>query len=76
MTAIDWPAVRRQLMTNGQVLEVARVRSRHTLLKWRQRDQDPFPGPVVSIDGAGAAGRPLELWARYQVDDWLERHNV
>lgn len=71
--AIDWPKVRRQLLTNAQVLKLAGVSHRLTLIRWREREQDPFPPPVLSLPATGRGGRPLELWARSEVQDWLSR---
>ena len=66
-TPIDWNAVRAELLTVGQVCLLAKV-SRPTLIEWRKRETDPFPTPVLTVPSA----HPVELWARQDVQTWLE----
>lgn len=60
--------IKRELRTNEQVRELAGGITRHTLLRWRRRDTDPFPPPWLTLK---LPGGPLELWSRTMVEDWL-----
>lgn len=63
-----WRLVKRECRTNDQVRELAGGITRHTLLAWRRRAQDPFPPPVITLPYGQHA---VELWSRTQVEAWL-----
>lgn len=71
--AVDWQSVRAELLTNADARELAgeklgRSIDRAQLLRWRRREEQPFPAPVITIKTAGGEH---ELWSRSQVMAWL-----
>jgi predicted DNA-binding transcriptional regulator AlpA len=61
-----WRIVQRETLTAQEVRKLCGWKDRHSLLYWRQRD---FPPPVLTYQ---AWGRPLELWSRSDVEEWIE----
>lgn len=73
MTAYNWPAIGRELVTNRVARELCGGVPRSELIRWRERATNPFPRPVLVVHGAG---HPIDLWARTEVAAWLERENA
>jgi hypothetical protein len=67
---IDWQYIRDELLTVGQICAAVAKVSRPTLIEWRKRETDPFPAPVLTLPSA----HPIELWARQDVQTWLEHY--
>lgn len=66
-----WQVVKREVRTNAQVRAMCgKSTTRATLLRWRRRETDPFPRPVLLIPGQ--TGR-IELWSRTAVEEWCAR---
>lgn len=57
------------IISASQVRDLAGVRSRHTLLRWRENRG--FPAPIRTVPGPGG---PFELWDSRQVEAWLVRN--
>lgn len=58
------------LMLTADVRRLARIRSRHTLLRWRR--EKGFPEPVRAIRvGRGKKAQVVEIWDRRDVRAWL-----
>jgi hypothetical protein len=62
-----WKIVERELRTNQQVRLMCGGIERSTLIRWRAID---FPKPVITYRHGG---RPLELWSRTEIEDWLKQ---
>lgn len=69
--AIDglWRLARKELMTGVEVRKLAGKVTRETLIRWRAGKG--FPEPVLTFGRPGRGGA-LELWARSEVEVWLE----
>jgi|SRR5215472_701296 len=70
-----WRIAERELRTAYAVRAMTGGVTRHTILAWRRREQDPFPGPVVTL-AAGDGKAKLELWSRTEVEAWLARREA
>ncbi len=70
-----WQIVRRELRTNAEVRKMCGGAARATLERWRAREHDPFPEPVLRFKGSGRRGA-LELWSRTEVEAWRERQRA
>lgn len=69
-----WQIVRREARTNAEVRKMCGGVARETLKRWRARETDPFPAPVMSFKGSGRGGA-VEIWARTEVEAWLAVEN-
>lgn len=70
-TATDWAELAAQLRTNAEVRAMAGPTiTRHTLIRWRNREINPFPQPVLEIPSRAGT---IELWAASEVDAWLNQ---
>lgn len=56
------------IISASQIRQLAGIRQRNTLIRWR-RDRD-FPAPIRTVPGPGGQ---VELWDIREVRAWLQR---
>lgn len=64
-----WQVVRREARTNAEVRKMCGGAARETLKRWRNREINAFPEPVMEFAGSGRGGA-VEIWSRTQVEAW------